>query len=70
MSPEPPAGLDPSLDAELLCYCTGLTFGALRSACERRVWPPAGKERTGRLCTGCQGDLLHCLRVFGIRSSE
>ena len=70
MSAERPAVLDPSLDAEILCYCTDLTFGALRSACERGAWPPAGKERTGRLCTGCQGDLLYCLRALGVRTPE
>lgn len=67
MSAEPTAALDPALDGELLCYCTTLTFGELRAACARGVWPPAGKERTGRLCTGCQGDLLHCLRLLGVR---
>lgn len=69
MSVERPAGLDASLDGELLCYCTDLTFGALRAACERGAWPPPGKERSGRLCTGCQGDLLHCLRALGARTS-
>lgn len=61
-------GLDAALDAELLCYCTGLTFGALRAACAQGRWPPPGAERTGRLCTGCQGDLLHCLRLLGVRA--
>ena len=23
------------------------------------------KEQTGKLCTGCRGDLLYCLRRFG-----
>jgi hypothetical protein len=63
----PPAALDPALDGELLCYCTQLTFGDLRTACARGTWPPPGKERTGRLCTGCQGDVLHCLRLLGVR---
>jgi hypothetical protein len=68
-APEVPAALDPSLDPELLCYCTDLTFGELRAACARGVWPPADKARTGKLCTGCQGDLLHCLRLLGVRTA-
>ena len=60
-------GLDPALDPEMLCYCTTLTFGELRVACAVGAWPPAGKERTGKLCTGCQGDLQHCLRLLGVR---
>jgi hypothetical protein len=63
-----PAGLDPALDGELLCYCTRLTFGELRAACAAGAWPPPSKERTGRLCTGCQGDLQHCLRLLGARA--
>ena len=59
--------LDPALDGELLCYCTRLTFAELRTACAAGAWPPAGKERTGKLCTGCQGDLLVCLRALGVR---
>jgi len=55
------AGLPDSL---LLCYCTNLTVGELRAACIRGGWPPAGKERTGKLCTGCLGDLNHLLRRF------
>jgi hypothetical protein len=62
-------GLDPALDAELLCYCTMLTFGELRASAAASAWPPAGKERTGTLCTGCRGDLLHCLRLLGVRPS-
>jgi hypothetical protein len=69
VSAQPTAALDPALDGELLCYCTTLTFGELRAACARGSWPPPGKERTGRLCTGCQGDLLHCLRLLGVRPS-
>jgi hypothetical protein len=61
------AALDPTLDRELLCYCTTLTFGELRAACAAGRWPPAGKEQTGKLCTGCQGDLQHCLRLLGVR---
>jgi hypothetical protein len=53
------------LDSMLLCYCTNLTLGELRRACESGRWPPPGKERTGKLCTGCLGDLLLCLRRFG-----
>ena len=61
-------GLDPSLDHELLCYCTLLTFGELRAAAAAGMWPPTGKERTGNLCTGCRGDLLHCLQLLGVRT--
>ena len=53
------------LDTLLLCYCTNLTVGELREACRARRWPPAGKEQTGKLCTGCLGDLRHCLERFG-----
>lgn len=53
------------LDDLLLCYCTGLTVGEVRRACEDGRWPTPGKERSGKLCTGCLGDLLHCLRLFG-----
>jgi hypothetical protein len=60
-----PASEPETLDALLLCYCTGLTIAELRSACRERRWPPAGKERSGKLCTGCMGDLLHCLRRYG-----
>jgi hypothetical protein len=67
VTPAAPAPLDPALDGALLCYCTTLTFGELRAACARGAWPAAGKEETGRLCTGCQGDLLHCLRLLGVR---
>ena len=56
-----------ALEAALLCYCTDLTFGVLREACRTGHWPLPGKERTGKLCTGCVGDLLYCLRAFGIR---
>jgi len=48
----------------LLCYCTNLTVGELREACRDGRWPLATKERTGKLCTGCLGDLLYCLRHF------
>jgi hypothetical protein len=62
------AGLDPLLDGALPCYCTMLTFAELRAAAAAGVWPPAGKERTGKLCTGCEGDVLHCLRLLGARA--
>lgn len=48
----------------LLCYCTNLTIGELRQACLAGRWPLPDKERTGKLCTGCLGDLLYCLRRF------
>ena len=51
-------------DDAVLCYCTNLTFGMLRTACRERRWPLPDKERTGKLCTGCMGDLLLCLRWF------
>ena len=63
------SALDPVLDSEILCYCTMLTFAELRAACAAGAWPPAGKERTGKLCTGCQGDLQYCLRLLGVRGS-
>ena len=53
------------LDGVLLCYCTGLTIGELRVACGQRRWPVPDKAGSGKLCTGCLGDLLHCLRLFG-----
>jgi len=42
----------------------------LRDACARDAWPPPGKERTGKLCTGCLGDLLYGLRRFGADASS
>ncbi len=54
------------LDSMLLCYCTNLTVGQLREACLAGKWPLAEKEHTGKLCTGCLGDLLYCLRRFGV----
>jgi hypothetical protein len=62
------ASLDTALDPEILCYCTRLTFGELRAACAAGTWPTTGKEQTGKLCTGCQGDLLYCLRLLGART--
>lgn len=62
LAPDPASGL---ADGLLLCYCTGVTVGDLREACRAGRWPLPGKERTGKLCTGCLGDLLHCLRRFG-----
>jgi hypothetical protein len=53
------------VDSMLLCYCTNLTIGQLREACLAGKWPLEEKERTGKLCTGCLGDLLYCLRRFG-----
>lgn len=58
-----PAGEPP--DELLLCYCTMLTVGELRAACQSGRWPLRGKENTGKLCTACVGDLLYCLRRFG-----
>lgn len=58
----PNGGLPDSLDAVLLCYCTNLTVGELRRACQTGRWPLPDKERSGKLCTGCMGDLLYCLR--------
>ncbi|HEU5321889.1 MAG TPA: hypothetical protein VFX28_13870 [Methylomirabilota bacterium] len=55
------------LDDVLLCYCTNLTVGELREACRQGRWPPPDKERSGKLCTGCQGDLLYCVRRFEAR---
>jgi hypothetical protein len=46
------------VDSMLLCYCTNLTIGELRAACLAGTWPLADMERTGKLCTGCLGDLL------------
>ena len=51
-------------DGLLLCYCTNLTLGELRRACRDGAWPLAGKEQTGKLCTGCVGDLLYCQRLL------
>jgi hypothetical protein len=53
-----------ALDPELLCYCTRLTFGELRAACRAGRWPLADKDDAGKLCTGCMGDLLYCVRAF------
>lgn len=51
-----------SLDNELLCYCVGLTFGDLRVALRADPGAAADLGRAGKLCTGCMGDLLHCVR--------
>ena len=56
-------------DDAVLCYCTHLTFGELRRACRNGDWPLPDKERTGKLCTGCMGDLLLCLRWFAPEAS-
>jgi hypothetical protein len=64
--PPPGAALESGeLDGVLLCDCTMLTVGELRAACRGDRWPLPGKERTGKLCTGCMGDLLLCLAAFG-----
>ena len=57
-------GLPEPVDSMLLCYCTNLTIGELRRAYLDGRWPLPDKERTGKLCTGCLGDLLYCLRRF------
>lgn len=62
MMAEPPA--PDAIDALLLCYCTGVTIGDVRAACRLGRWPLPGKEATGKLCTGCMGDLQQCLRWF------
>jgi hypothetical protein len=56
------------LDSELLCYCVALTFGELRAGLRTGSWPPAGRELAGKLCTGCMGDLLYCVRTLGGQS--
>ena len=56
-------------DELLLCYCTMLTIGELRAACQSGRWPLRGKENTGKLCTACVGDLLYCLRLCGVDAS-
>lgn len=56
-------------DELLLCYCTMVTVGELRGACGSGRWPLPGKENTGKLCTGCVGDLLYCLERFGVSAS-
>ena len=55
-----------SLCGLLLCYCTSLTVRELRDACAAGRWPLPGKEQSGKLCTGCMGDLLYCLKALGI----
>ena len=65
-----PADTEPELkDDLLLCYCTMLTVGQLRAACAAGRWPLRQKENTGKLCTACVGDLLYCLRRFGVDAS-
>ena len=51
-------------DSLLLCSCTMLTVGDLRAACRDGRRPLPDTERTGKLCTGCLGDLLYLLREF------
>jgi len=65
-----PADTQPELrDDLLLCYCTMLTVGQLRAAWAAGRWPLPEKENTGKLCTACVGDLLYCLRRFGVDAS-
>lgn len=61
MTDEP---ISSALDNELLCYCVALTFGELRATLRTGSWPPASWERAGKLCTGCMGDLLFCVRTL------
>jgi len=49
----------------LLCYCTNLTVGELRAACLAAKWPPAEKERTGKLCTGVSATFSTVCGGFG-----
>ena len=60
------AGPEPQ-DAVILCYCTMLTVGEFRRACTAGSWPLPGKESTGKLCTGCLGDVLYCQERFETR---
>ena len=62
--------ISPSDDDFLLCYCTNLTLAELRQACATGRWPVPGKERTGKLCTGCVGDVMHCLRQWRITDAS
>lgn len=57
-------------DDMLLCYCTMVTVGDVRTACGSGRWPLPGKENTGKLCTGCVGDLLYCLERFALNASR
>lgn len=54
-------------DVVVLCYCTMLTVGEFRRACAAGRWPLPGKENTGKLCTGCLGDVLYCQERFETR---
>ena len=65
MTAPDPAEIDGSV---LLCYCTNLTVADVRDACRAGRWPLPGKERTGKLCTGCLGDLAVLVRRFGVPS--
>ena len=67
MSAEPPLAV---FDSLVLCYCTNLTVRELRETCAAGRWPLPGKERTGKLCTGCMGDLLYCLRQLGVTGTR
>jgi hypothetical protein len=44
-----------------------LTVAELRHACTTDRWPLPGKENTGKLCTGCLGDVLYCQERFETR---
>jgi hypothetical protein len=57
-------------DSLLLCHSTMLTVGGLRAACRDGRWPLPDKERTGKLCTGCLGDLIYLLREFEREAPE
>jgi hypothetical protein len=41
-------------------------MGELREAGRGGRWPRPGKENTGKLCTGCLGDVLLCLRTLEV----
>jgi hypothetical protein len=60
--------IPPALDSTLLCYCTNVTIAELREACRAGRWPIRGKELTGRLCTGCAGDLQYLLECFQVQT--
>jgi len=45
---------------ELDVICAVLGCGV-----EELLIPEPDKVNSGKLCTGCLGDLLHCLRLFG-----
>ena len=67
MTGDPPLA---AFDSLLLCYCTSLTVRELREACAAGRWPLPGKEQSGKLCSGCMGDLLYCLRALGVSGTR